>query len=117
MTEMKGEKEMTIRQNVKRVKGMILQDIINDQRTFTREVQDKAVRAILKGFGDNAECQEYFSLFATTPAELDRLLGRDGTTGPAHAGRDRARAYLMSNGPCGSGTVLNFENTVTSNLD
>lgn len=108
---------MTIRENVRKVQKRILREMSEDQNAFTQEVQEKAVKAILKGFGDNAECQAYMSLFAETPAQLDRLLGRDGTTGAGHEGRDRARAYLMSNGPCGPDTVLNFENTVASALD
>lgn len=56
-------------------------------------------------------------LFAETPQQLERLMGRDGTTGSGHAGKDRARAYLMSAGPCGPDTVLSFEKTVTLTLD
>jgi hypothetical protein len=108
---------MTIRDNVKKVQRKILREMSEEQNDFTQEVQDKSVQAILRGFGDNEQCEAYMSLFAETPAQLDRLLARDGSTGADHKGKDRARAYLMANGPCGPDTVLNFENGVTSDLD
>lgn len=108
---------MTIRDNIKAVKKRILSEIDQPNKPFTREVQDKALAAILKGFGENPQCEEYMKLFAdaATPAQLERLMARDNTEGDA--GMNRARAYLMANGPCGSGTVLSFERGVTAVLD
>lgn len=108
---------MPISDNVMRVKRRILREMSEGTNVFTQEVQDKAVQAILKGFGENPECEAYMQLFAETPQQLERLMGRDGTTGAGHAGKDRARAYLMSAGPCGPDTVLSFEKTVTLTLD
>jgi hypothetical protein len=86
--------------------------------TFIQEVQTKAVRAILEGFSpESAACEAYMRLFMETPEDLERLMGRDGTTGTGHEGRDRARAYLMAAGPCGPETVHNMEQAVTNDLD
>lgn len=110
---------MAISDNVKKVKNKILQDIIDGTNVFTQQVQDKSVQAILHGFSTEpgTPCEAYMELFKETPAELERLMGRDGTTGPGHEGKDRARAYLMSAGPCGPDTVLTFDKTVTKTLD
>ena len=108
---------MSIRNNVRAVKRRILLEVVEEDKPFTREVQDKAVAGILNGI--NSEHGEtYMKLFADLPSkpqQLERLMGRDGTGG--NPGMQRARAYLFANGPCGTGTVLNFENGVTNELD
>lgn len=108
---------MAISDNVRKVKNGILQDLINGTNVFTQNVQDKSSQAILKGFSENPDCVAYMELFKESPAELDRLMGRDGTTGPGHEGKDRARAYLMAAGPCGTDTVTTFDKGVTKILD
>jgi hypothetical protein len=108
---------MSIRDNVRAVKRKVLLEVMEDNKPFTREVQDKAVAGILKGL-DSLEAEEYMKLFADLPSkpyQLERLMGRDGTGN--NPGMQRARAYLFANGPCGTGTVLNFENGVTNELD
>lgn len=111
---------MAISDNVIRVKRKILREMSDGTKTFTEEVQGKAVQAILHGLDPTPgtaaapnPCEEYMKLFMDTPEELERLMGRDGTTGTGHEGKDKARAYLMSAGPCGPDTVLSFEKTVT----
>jgi hypothetical protein len=108
---------MTIRNNVVKTQRKIYKDMSEGTNAYIQEVQTKAAQAIIKGFGDNAECRTYMQLFAETSEQLDRLMGADGTTGPGNEGRDRARAYLMAAGTCGPETVHNFENAVTSDLD
>lgn len=112
---------MAISDNVIKVKRKILREMSEGTKTFTEEVQGKAMQAILHGLdpqgpADNP-CEVYMRLFANTTQELERLTGKDGTTGAAHPGKDRARAYLMSAGPCGPDTVLTFEKTVTLELN
>jgi hypothetical protein len=116
--------KMAISDNVIKVKRLILRDMSMGTNVFIQQVQDKAVAAILHGFDPEPEsgthpnpCEVYMRLFMETPEQLERLMGRDGTTGPGHEGRDRARAYLMGAGPCGPDTVTNFEKTVTLELD
>lgn len=110
---------MAISDNVTKVKRKILREMSEGTNVFTQEVQTKAIQAILHGFepAANTPCEVYMRLFMETPEQLERLMGRDGTTGAGHEGKDRARAYLMSAGPCGPDTVLSFEKTVTLELD
>jgi hypothetical protein len=76
---------------------------------FTTEVQTKAVRAITGGAAERAE---YMDLFAETEEELAHLTAFDDTDQV----RQKARAYLISNGMCGSGStrhiILNVEDTL-----
>lgn len=108
---------MTIRDNVKKVQRLIYKDLGEGDLAFTNEVQTRAMQAILKGFGDNEECEAYMQFFADTPEQLDRLMGRDGTTGPDHEGKDRIRAYLMAAGTCGPETVQHLDKIVFEDLD
>lgn len=107
---------MTIRANIKAVRKRILLEVIEDDKPFSREVQDKAIEAILGGM-NSAECRAYMSLFAdpAKPQQLQRLMAEDGTVDDPS--KRRARAYLLSNGPCGTDTVTTFENGVSDALD
>lgn len=107
---------MTIRKNIKEVRKKILAEVVEEDKPFTREVQDKAVEAILAGMS-SPQCRTYMSLFAdpAKPQQIARLMAEDGTE--ADPAKRRARAYLVSNGPCGTDTVTNFENGVSDALD
>jgi hypothetical protein len=107
---------MTIRANIKQVRKKILLEVIEEDKPFTREVQDKAVEAILNGMS-SPQCRTYMAMFAdpTKPQQLERLMAEDGTV--ADPAKRRARAYLVSNGPCGTDTVTTFENGVSDALD
>ena len=107
---------MSIRANLKGVRREILLECLADNKPFTREVQDKAVAAILNGM-QSAECREYMNLFAdpAKPQQLARLMSQDSSAG--NPAMDRARAYLVANGPCGTDTVTNFEKGVSDVLD
>jgi hypothetical protein len=107
---------MTIRDNILAVKKRILTEIDEPQKPFTTEVQDKGIAAILHGI-DSEECRTYMELFALPdkPQQLQRLMGEDDMANDP--GVRRARAYLMSAAPCGSGTVLNFDKGITNALD
>jgi hypothetical protein len=110
------EKIMSIRENVKAVKRKILLEVIEDDKSFTADVQDKALKAILDGVG-SASWREYMQLFvdADRPDQLARLMAEDGTKGDKAF--DRARAYLVADGPCGTDTVFNFGNFASAQLD
>lgn len=107
---------MTIRANIKEVRRKILLEVVEEDKPFSREVQEMAVEAILGGMS-SPQCRAYMSLFAdpAKPQQLQRLMAEDGTANdPA---KRRARAYLVSNGPCGTDTVTTFENGVSDALD
>jgi hypothetical protein len=77
------------------------------------KVQELSCLAILGGNKSQAWI-DYMTLFKETAQELDRLIPRDGsTTDP----REKARAYLVSNGMCGMGTTDTLANTVDKTLD
>jgi hypothetical protein len=107
---------MTIRANIKQVRKKILLEVIEEDKPFTREVQDKAVEGILNGMS-SPQCRTYMEMFAdpAKPQQLARLMAEDGTE--ADPAKRRARAYLLSNGPCGTDTVTTFENGVSDALD
>jgi hypothetical protein len=108
---------MAISDNIVNVKRKILKDLSEGTLVFTSEVQGKAMKAILAGFGHNQACEQYMDLFSTSPAEMARLMGDDGSTGVGHEGKDQGRAYLMAAGTCGPDTVLNFDKGVSKLLD
>ncbi|HXD34369.1 MAG TPA: hypothetical protein VN643_24840 [Pyrinomonadaceae bacterium] len=75
----------------------------------TTELHDKCLKAILGG-GQSQGWIDYMGLFATSPAELARLMP-DGTA------KDEVRAYLVANGKCMMGTTVSLLDNVTTNLD
>ena len=76
---------------------------------LTTEVQRNAINAVLGGPDERAV---YMSLFAETEEELAHLTN----VNDLDVERRKARAYLMANGMCGSGTtrhlILNVEDTL-----
>ncbi len=107
---------MTIRANVKDVRRLILAEVVEEDKPFTRSVQDKAVAAILNGMSSE-QCRAYMRLFSKDdkPQQLSRLMGED--VFKDDEAKKRARAYLVAAGPCGTDTVTNFENGVSGVLD
>lgn len=107
---------MAIRDNIKQVKKQMLQDIVGDNQNFTQQVQDKAIAAILKGPG-SPQWETYMKMFIDEGRQdqLDRLMGADNTANDEDM--NRARAYLVADGPCGTDTVTNFGNFASIILD
>ncbi|HEX7176199.1 MAG TPA: hypothetical protein VF240_13135 [Pyrinomonadaceae bacterium] len=104
---------MTIKSNIEEVITKIIAEVdagLEDKEVAT-EVGDKAVAAIL---GGAAEWAAYMKLFAKTPEELARLIPTDGT---ADETKQKARAYLVANGTCGSGTTRGLLHTVENKLN
>src|SRR5688572_11594062 len=77
------------------------------------EVQKLSVLAILGG-NKSQSWIDYMTLFRTTTQELDRLIPTDGSTTDE---KEKARAYLVSNGMCGMGTTDGLPNEVDKKLD
>lgn len=77
---------------------------------LTTDVQKRAVQAIL---GGAAERSRYMSLFAETEQELAHLTATDDLDEE----RRKARAYLISNGMCGSGSTRHIILNVEDKLD
>jgi hypothetical protein len=75
------------------------------------EVMQKGIQAILHG-RPSAQWDTYMSLFAQPP-DLDHLT----TTDDPDPEREKARAYLVSNGICAMGTGKNLANNVGNRLD
>ncbi|HKS28722.1 MAG TPA: hypothetical protein VJS44_12925 [Pyrinomonadaceae bacterium] len=107
---------MTIRANIIRVKGQILADVVSDNKAFSEGVKNKAIDAVLKGQG-SPEWRTYMEMFVDPGREdqLARLMGTDDTA--SDPDMNHARAYLVADGPCGTGTVLNFGNFASFLLD
>jgi len=75
------------------------------------EVMQKGIQAILHGRPSD-QWTTYMSLFAVQP-DLDHLI----TTTEPNLDREKARAYLVSNGICSMGTGKNLANNVGNRLD
>jgi len=105
---------MTIRANIKAIRKEILLECLSDDKPTTRRIQDKSVTALINGM-TSEQCRTYMREFAKTDAELKRLMGEDGTGGDKT--KQKARAYLIANGTCGTETVTKFEIGVTDVLD
>ena len=75
------------------------------------EVMQKGIQAILHGRPSTA-WTTYMSLFADQ-ADLDHLI----TENDPDPDREKARAYLVSNGICSMGTGKNLANNVGNRLD
>jgi hypothetical protein len=96
-------------------------DIDNEAQAFQRgdiqdtpianDVMQKGIAAILHGRG-SAEWTTYMSLYAAPP-DLDHLT----TENDPNVDREKARAYLVSNGICAMGTTRNLANNVGNRLD
>ena len=107
---------MTIRDNVLAIKKQMLMELLSGDKAISTEIQDLAIAAISAGPGTEA-WRKYMTRFAdpAKPQQLQRLMAEDATKGkPA---MDRARAYLLADGPCGTETVTNFGNNTTIILD
>ena len=105
---------MSIRSKILDVKRGMLLELLGNDKTISNRVQDLAIAAINDGPGSKAR-REYMSMFAETEAELRRLMAEDDTKNVPSM--DRARGYLMADGPCGTETVTNFGNNTTIILD
>ncbi len=108
---------MPIDENIKEVADAIHAERIAKQNNpqaptpVSDDVQSKAIKAIL---GSVTDYVSYMQLFAKDDAELARLIPTDGTTDDA---RQLARAYLVRNGMCGSGTGDKLLDNVTIQLN
>ena len=93
-------------------------EITEKEMEVSIRVDERATQAILQGQGTLPDSTPgwiaYMELFATSTAELDRLIPRDGST---DSDRQIARAYLVSNGKCGMGTGRHLANNVANRLD
>lgn len=78
---------------------------------IANEVMEKGIQAILHG-RPSAEWTTYMSLYAVQP-DLDHLI----TETDPDPDREKARAYLASNGICAMGTTKNLANNVGNRLD
>ena len=74
-------------------------------------VMQKGIQAILHGRGSD-QWVTYMSLYAVRP-DLDHLT----TENDPDPDREKARAYLVSNGICAMGTTKNLANNVGNRLD
>ena len=82
-----------------------------DDTPIADEVMAKGIQAILHGRG-SGEWITYMSLYAEPP-DLDHLT----TATDPDPEREKARAYLASNGICAMGTTRNLANNVGNRLD
>jgi hypothetical protein len=89
--------------NVLKMKADIL--VGGPSGTVATENRKRAIAAVTGGVTSTA-WRTYMSHFATTPEQLERLLGTDGTGDDAVL--IEKRAYLVGNGVCGEGTGQNF---------
>ena len=78
---------------------------------IANEVMQKGIQAILHGRPSD-EWTTYMSLYAVLP-DLDHLT----TENDPDPEREKARAYLASNGICAMGTTKNLANNVGNRLD
>ncbi len=93
---------------------------IHDERVASGgTVSETSNRLKLKGLsairGGPAEWAIYMKEFANTPEELARLIPTDGSH--VRGDMNDARAYLVANGPCGTGTYNRLEVGISALLD
>jgi hypothetical protein len=107
---------MTIRANVIKVKKTMLNEVGETKKPTCDKVSQLGLIAIDKGKG-SPEWNEYMAMFAEpgNQKQLDRLQAKDGTA--ENEVMNRARAYLLADGPCTPDTVLNFGNGASDILD
>jgi hypothetical protein len=79
------------------------------------DLQTKAIAAVLGG-NSSPEWEIYMKIFTADDTELNRLVPRP-LNSDADPTRQKARAYLVSNGVCGIGTTGQLLNEVTVTLD
>jgi len=107
---------MSIRDNVKEIRKKMLLEVGENERPTCDMISALGLLAI--HFGRNSdEWKQYMTLFAEpgNDTQLARLLATDGTEN--NAGMNRARAYLLADGPCTPDTVLNFGKGASETLD
>jgi hypothetical protein len=104
---------MAISDNIKEIADRIAQQVEegDGSSSLGNDVMGKATLAIL---GGPADWIVYMRLFSKDEAELARLIPTDGSVDPT---RQQARAYLVSNGTCGTGTGSRLLETVSTDLD
>jgi hypothetical protein len=102
---------MSIRDNILEVKKTMLMELLSNDKTTSSGIQELAIAAINAGPGSEA-WRAYMSKFAENDTQLQRLMASNDDPG-----MDRARAYLIADGPCGTETVTNFGNNTTIILD
>ena len=107
---------MSIRDNVKEIRKKMLLEVGENERPTCDKISALGLLAIHNGRNSD-EWKEYMTLFAEpgNDAQLARLLATDGTEN--NDGMNRARAYLLADGPCTPDTVLNFGKGASETLD
>lgn len=106
---------MTIRANIeKRMEEMQkeVEKLGTQGGEVSKNVKEAAIAAIL---GGAAEWVTYMNLFATTPAELARLI--PGVEPDDNSDRLEARAYLVANAVCAPATATGLLESVFDRLD
>jgi hypothetical protein len=101
-----------ISDQIKEIGRLIGEEIDNQtpDMPLTTRVQTGAINALL---GGPAERREYMNIFVQTEEELAHLTNVED----ADKTRRKARAYLMANGMCGSGTTRHIILNVEDSLD
>ena len=107
---------MPIKDKIKEVRKKMLLEVGEANRPTCDQVSSLGLLAIHNG-KDSAEWEAYMKLFVepNNEAQLKRLLAKDGTENDAEM--NRARAYLVADGPCTPDTVLNFGKGASDTLD
>jgi len=107
---------MPIKDKIKEVRKKMLLEVGEANRPTCDKVSSMGLLAIHNG-KDSAEWEAYMKLFVepNNEAQLKRLLAKDGTENDAEM--NRARAYLVADGPCTPDTVLNFGKGASDTLD
>jgi len=107
---------MSIADNIKKIKKLMLNEIGETSRPTCDLVSDLGLRAINEGKG-SPPWVEYMTLFADpgNKPQLDRLMAKDETADDKTM--NRARAYLIADGPCTPDTVINFGKGASETLD
>lgn len=107
---------MSIKDNIKEVRRKMLLEVGEPNRPTCDDVSRMGLLAIHNGRG-STQWKEYMSLFAAPGdnAQLNRLFGEDNTKDDPEM--NRARAYLVADGPCTPDTVLNFGKGASDTLD
>ena len=107
---------MPIKDKIKEIRKQMLLEVGEANRPTCDKVSSMGLAAIDNGKG-SPEWEAYMRLFveANNEAQLKRLLATDGTKDDAEM--NRARAYLVADGPCTPDTVLNFGKGASDTLD
>lgn len=107
---------MSIKENINKVKKQMLVEVVEATKPMCDKVSDLGLRAINEGKG-SPPWVEYMTMFADpgNEAQLKRLLGTDETANDNNM--NRARAYLIADGPCTPDTVINFGKAASDILD